>query len=97
MSSFTDSKDVAELVIVELTGRPSLLLGGLGAEDFFFFFLTGGGGAATDTETEAGPPFIILGRAPVLAAAAGVDTVDIARVHVSRGQLSEIIHSDNCD
>ena len=30
-----------------------------------------------------------------VAAAAGVDTVDIARVHVSRGQLSEIIHNDN--
>lgn len=66
MSSFTNSKELVELVMVELTGP-----GGLGAESFFFFFLTGGGGGGLLTRLTE--PFIVLGLAPVLGAATGVD------------------------
>ena len=44
MSSLTDSKEVAELVMVEFTCLMSPL-GGLGAE--VFFFLVGAGGGVT--------------------------------------------------
>ena len=66
MSSFTHNKELVELVMVELIGA-----GGLGAE-IFFFFLTGGGGGGVMLVAD---PFIILGLAPVLGAASGVDII----------------------
>ena len=63
ISSLTDNKELAELIIVELVGAGGP--GGLGAE-IFFFFLTGGGGGGLRV-------FIVLGLAPVRGAATGVD------------------------
>ena len=68
MSSFTNSKELEELVMVELTGA-----GGLGA-DTFFFFLTGGGGGGLLTRIT--DPLIVFGLVPVLGAATGVDILE---------------------